>query len=41
LRKEVPIEELNARNPLIAPQSTPEETLEAEQRRADSAVLDA
>jgi len=42
LRKEVPIEELNARTPLIAPQSTPEETLEAEQRlRGIRAVLDA
>jgi RNA polymerase sigma-70 factor (ECF subfamily) len=42
LRREVPIEELNARTPLIAPQSTPEETLEAEQRlRGIRAVLDA
>jgi RNA polymerase sigma factor (sigma-70 family) len=32
LRKEVPIEELDARSPLIAPESTPEETLEAQQR---------
>jgi RNA polymerase sigma factor (sigma-70 family) len=42
LRKEVPIEDLNARTPLIAPQSTPEETLDAEQRlRGIRAVLDA
>lgn len=32
LRKEVPIEALNARTPLIAPESTPEEILEAQQR---------
>jgi RNA polymerase sigma factor (sigma-70 family) len=32
LRKEVPIEELDARSRLIAPESTPEETLEAQQR---------
>src|ERR1700679_1485504 len=32
LRKEVPIEELDARSPLIAPESSPEETLEAKQR---------
>jgi RNA polymerase sigma factor (sigma-70 family) len=32
LRKEVPLEELDARSPLIAPDSTPEETLEAQQR---------
>ncbi len=32
LRQDVPIENLNARTPLIAPQSTPEETLEAQQR---------
>jgi RNA polymerase sigma factor (sigma-70 family) len=32
LRKEVPIEELNARSPLISTDSTPEETLEAQQR---------
>src|SRR5882672_1438806 len=32
LRKEVPIEEANARSPLIAAEATPEQTLEAEQR---------
>jgi RNA polymerase sigma factor (sigma-70 family) len=32
LRKEVPIDELNARSPLISTESTPEETLEAQQR---------
>jgi RNA polymerase sigma factor (sigma-70 family) len=32
LRKDVPIEEFDARSPLIAQESTPEETLEAEQR---------
>jgi RNA polymerase sigma-70 factor (ECF subfamily) len=42
LRKEIPIEELNARSPLIAPESTPEDTLEAEQRLTSiRAVLDA
>jgi RNA polymerase sigma factor (sigma-70 family) len=42
LRQEVPIEELNVRSPLIAPQSTPEDTLEAEQRLGSiRAVLDA
>jgi RNA polymerase sigma factor (sigma-70 family) len=42
LRQEVPIEELNARSALIAPQSTPEDTLEAEQRLGSiRAVLDA
>jgi RNA polymerase sigma factor (sigma-70 family) len=42
LRKEVPIEEFNARWPLIAQESTPEETLEAEQRlNRIRAVLDA
>jgi RNA polymerase sigma-70 factor (ECF subfamily) len=42
LRKEVPIEELNARSPLIAPESTPEDTLEAQQRLSSiRAVLDA
>jgi RNA polymerase sigma factor (sigma-70 family) len=42
LRKEVPIEEADASNPLIAPESTPEETLEAEQRlNRIRAVLDA
>jgi RNA polymerase sigma-70 factor (ECF subfamily) len=32
LRKEVPIEELNAQTALIAPESTPDEILEAQQR---------
>ncbi len=32
LRKEVPIEELNAQTPLIAPEPTPDEILEAQQR---------
>lgn len=32
LRREVPIEDFNARTPLIAPESTPEETLELQQR---------
>jgi RNA polymerase sigma factor (sigma-70 family) len=42
LRKEVPIEEFNARCPLIAQESTPEETVEAEQRLSRiRAVLDA
>ncbi len=42
LRKGMPIEELNARTPLIAPGSTPEETLEAQQRLGHiRAVLDA
>jgi len=42
LRKQVQIEELNARKPLIAPESTPEETLEAQQRLGRiRAVLDA
>src|SRR3981081_4381707 len=42
LRKEIPIEELNARTPLIAPESTPEETLEAQQRLSSiRAALDA
>jgi RNA polymerase sigma factor (sigma-70 family) len=42
LRKEVPLEELNARSPLIAPESTPEDTLEAQQRLGSiRAVLDA
>ena len=42
LRREVPIEELNAHSPLIAPESTPEETLEAQQRLGSiRAVLDA
>ena len=42
LRKEIPIEEANARSPLIAPESTPEETLEAQQRLGSiRALLDA
>jgi len=42
LRKEVPIEEANARSPLIAAEATPEQTLEAEQRLGRiRAVLDA
>ena len=42
LCKEVPIEELNARSPLIAPESTPEDTLEAQQRLSGiRAALDA
>jgi RNA polymerase sigma factor (sigma-70 family) len=42
LRKEVPIEEIDARSPLIAPESNPEQTLEAEQRlNRIRAVLDA
>jgi RNA polymerase sigma factor (sigma-70 family) len=42
LRKEVPIEDLDARSPLIAPESTPEEMLEAQQRLGHiRAVLDA
>ena len=42
LRKQVPIEELNAHSPLIAPESTPEDTLEAQQRLTRiRAVLDA
>jgi RNA polymerase sigma-70 factor (ECF subfamily) len=42
LRKEVPIEELNARSPLIAPESTPEDALEAQQRLGSvRAALDA
>ena len=32
LRKEVPIEELNAQSPLVSTESTPEEALEAHQR---------
>src|ERR1700722_10017313 len=32
LRKGVPLEEFDAHTPLIAPESTPEETLEAQQR---------
>jgi RNA polymerase sigma-70 factor (ECF subfamily) len=42
LRREVPIEDFNARSPLIAETSTPEETLEAEQRLSNiRALLDA
>jgi RNA polymerase sigma factor (sigma-70 family) len=42
LRKEVPLEELDARSPLVAPDSSPEETLEAQQRlNRIRAVLDA
>ena len=42
LRKGMPIEELNARTPLIAPGSTPEETFEAQQRQGHiRAELDA
>jgi RNA polymerase sigma factor (sigma-70 family) len=42
LRKEVPIEDLDARSPLIAPESTPEEMLEAQQRVCHiGTVLDA
>jgi RNA polymerase sigma factor (sigma-70 family) len=42
LRQEVPIDELNAQTPLIAPESTPEEILEAQQRLDRiRAVLDA
>jgi len=42
LRKEVPIEDLDARSTLIAPESTPEETLDAQQRlNRIRAVLDA
>jgi RNA polymerase sigma-70 factor (ECF subfamily) len=41
LRKGVSIEELNARSPLIATESTPEDTLEAQQRLGSiRAVLD-
>src|SRR5258707_13529920 len=32
VRKQVPIEDLNAHSPLIAPESTPEDTLEPHQR---------
>jgi RNA polymerase sigma factor (sigma-70 family) len=42
LRREVPIDDLNARSPLIAPESTPEETLETQQRLSHiRTVLDA
>ena len=42
LRKEVPIEEWDARSPLIAQESTPEENLEVQQRlNRIRAVLDA
>jgi RNA polymerase sigma factor (sigma-70 family) len=42
LRREVPIEDFNARNPLIATESTPEDDLEAQQRLGHiRALLDA
>lgn len=42
LQREVPIEDINARSPLIAPESTPEDTLEAQQRLSHiRGVLDA
>jgi RNA polymerase sigma factor (sigma-70 family) len=42
LRKQVPIDEVNARSPLVAQQSTPEDTVEAQQRLSSiRAVLDA
>lgn len=42
LRREVPIEDLDDRSPLIAPESTPEDNLEAQQRLSHiKAVLDA
>jgi RNA polymerase sigma factor (sigma-70 family) len=42
LHREVPIEEFNARSPLIAPESTPEDYLEAQQRLGHiRALLDA
>jgi RNA polymerase sigma factor (sigma-70 family) len=42
LRREIPIEDINAHNPLIASASTPEDTLEAQQRLNHiRAVLDA
>jgi RNA polymerase sigma factor (sigma-70 family) len=42
LQREVPIEDINARSPLIAPESTPEDTLEAQQRLSQiRGVLDA
>ena len=42
LRREVRIEDLNVQSPLIAPESTPEDTLEAQQRLNHiRAVLDA
>jgi RNA polymerase sigma factor (sigma-70 family) len=42
LRRKVSIDDLNARSPLIAPESTPEDTLEAQQRLSHiRVVLDA
>jgi RNA polymerase sigma-70 factor (ECF subfamily) len=42
LRKEVPIEDIDEQNALIAPESTPEDTIEAQQRlNRIKAVLDA
>lgn len=42
LRREVPIEDFNARSPLVAQESTPEETLEVQQRLGNiRALLDA
>jgi len=42
LRREVPIEDIDAQNPLIAPESTPEDTVEAQQRLNHiRAILDA
>ena len=42
LRKQVPIEDIDEQNPLVAPESTPEDTIEAQQRLDHiKAVLDA
>jgi RNA polymerase sigma factor (sigma-70 family) len=42
LRKEVPIEDIEEQNPLVAQESTPEDTIEAQQRLSRiKAVLDA
>lgn len=42
LRREVPIEDAEAQSPLVAPQSTPEDTIEAQQRLNQiRALLDA
>jgi RNA polymerase sigma factor (sigma-70 family) len=42
LRKEVPIEDIEEQNPLVAQESTPEDTIEAQQRlNRIKAVLDA
>jgi RNA polymerase sigma factor (sigma-70 family) len=42
LRREVPIEDADAQSPLVAPQSTPEDTVEAQQRLIQiGAVLEA